>query len=94
MNQSYQSGEINETELSLMQNIFSFDQRVVKDIMLPRTQVVFLDNNMENDEVLNIIDKITLLAILLLQMAIRMMYWSFKCKRNGNKYCIRTTYHT
>lgn len=57
MNQSYQSGEINETELSLMQNIFSFDQRVVKDIMLPRTQVVFLDNNMENDEVLNIIDK-------------------------------------
>ncbi|MDF9507843.1 hemolysin family protein [Bacillus cereus] len=57
MNQSYQSGEINETELSLMQNIFSFDQRVAKDIMVPRTQLVVLDNAMDNKEILNIIDE-------------------------------------
>ncbi|HSI67407.1 MAG TPA: CNNM domain-containing protein, partial [Planococcus sp. (in: firmicutes)] len=36
MTQSYHSGEINQTELSYMRNIFSFDERQAKDIMLPR----------------------------------------------------------
>lgn len=57
MTQSYQSGEINQTELSYMQNIFAFDQRVAKDIMVPRMQVVVLDHTMNKDEILQIIDE-------------------------------------
>lgn len=39
MTHSYQSGEINQTELAFMQNVFSFDNRVAKDLMIPRTKV-------------------------------------------------------
>lgn len=56
MTQSFQSGEINQTELSYMQNIFAFDQRVAKDVMVPRLQVVAIDEKMSNDEILSIID--------------------------------------
>ncbi|WP_342528846.1 hemolysin family protein [Chryseomicrobium sp. FSL W7-1435] len=39
MTHSYQSGEINQTELAFMQNVFSFDGRVAKDLMIPRTKM-------------------------------------------------------
>lgn len=39
MTHSYQSGEINQTELAFMQNVFSFDSRVAKDLMIPRTKI-------------------------------------------------------
>lgn len=39
MTHSYQSGEINQTELAFMQNVFSFDNRVAKDLMIPRTKI-------------------------------------------------------
>ncbi len=52
MTQSYNSGEINQTELSYMQNIFSFDERVAKDIMLPRTQMEVISLDMTHDELL------------------------------------------
>lgn len=39
MTHSYQSGEINQTELAFMQNVFSFDSRVAKDLMIPRTKM-------------------------------------------------------
>ncbi|MGE7624417.1 hemolysin family protein [Viridibacillus sp. NPDC096237] len=57
MTQSFQSGEINQTELTYMQNIFVFDERVAKDIMVPRTQMVVLDSVMEKEEILQIIDE-------------------------------------
>ncbi|MFE6169919.1 hemolysin family protein [Viridibacillus arvi] len=57
MTQSFQSGEINQTELTYMQNIFAFDERVAKDIMIPRTQMVVLDSVMEKEEILQIIDE-------------------------------------
>lgn len=57
MTQSFQSGEINQTELSYMQNIFAFDERVAKDIMVPRMQVMVLDERMTQDEVLRLIDE-------------------------------------
>ena len=34
INNSYNGGEINQTELAYMQNIFSFDERHAKDIMV------------------------------------------------------------
>lgn len=55
MNESYQSGEINKTELSYMQNIFSFDERVAKDIMLPRTQMETISLEMDENELMEIV---------------------------------------
>jgi len=57
MTQSYQSGEINQTELAYMQNIFTFDERVVRDIMVPRLQAVIIDQSMTQEEVLRIVDE-------------------------------------
>lgn len=55
MTQSYQSGEINQTELSYMQNIFSFDERLAKDIMLPRTQMETISLEMSHDDLMEIV---------------------------------------
>lgn len=52
MTQSFQSGEINQTELAMMQNIFSFDQHVTKDVMVPRTKVEAIDIEATRAEVL------------------------------------------
>jgi CBS domain containing-hemolysin-like protein len=52
MTNSYQSGEINHTELAYMQNIFSFDERLAKDIMVPRTQMVTLTEPVHINDVL------------------------------------------
>ncbi|MBI5974019.1 hemolysin family protein [Staphylococcus canis] len=55
MNNSYHGGEINQTELAYMQNIFSFDERHAKDIMVPRTQMVTLNEPFNIDELLETI---------------------------------------
>jgi len=57
INQSFQNGEINQTELSYMENIFAFDQLVAKDKMVPRTQVIYIDDTMEKEEFLHVIDE-------------------------------------
>lgn len=55
INNSYNGGEINQTELNYMQNIFSFDERHAKDIMVPRTQLVTLNEPFNVDELLQTI---------------------------------------
>lgn len=55
MNNSYHGGEINQTELAYMQNIFSFDERHAKDIMVPRTQMITLNEPFNVDELLETI---------------------------------------
>ncbi|MFD0713322.1 hemolysin family protein [Paenibacillus sp. GCM10027626] len=57
MLQSFKSGEINQNELSYMQNIFDFDERVAKDVMVPRTRMIVMDQSMEKDELLRMIDE-------------------------------------
>ncbi len=52
MAQSFQSGEINQTELSYMQNIFAFDERSAKDVMIPRTQMVAFSDDLSTEELL------------------------------------------
>lgn len=53
MAQSFQSGEINQTELSYMQNIFAFDERSAKDVMIPRTQMIAFADDLSNEELLS-----------------------------------------
>jgi len=40
--ESYQSGEINQNEWKYVNNIFEFDERVAKEIMVPRTEMICL----------------------------------------------------
>ncbi|WP_312097952.1 hemolysin family protein [Niallia sp.] len=57
MTQSYQGGEIDQTELAYMENVFSFDERVAKDIMVPRTELVTLNKDMSYDDIVKILDE-------------------------------------
>ena len=57
MAQSYEGGELNETELSYMENVFTFDERSAKDIMVPRTELVTLDKDMPLEEIVEILDE-------------------------------------
>ncbi|MDY0404318.1 hemolysin family protein [Virgibacillus sp. 179-BFC.A HS] len=40
LSESYKSGEINQAEMTYVNNIFEFDERVAKEIMVPRTEMV------------------------------------------------------
>jgi CBS domain containing-hemolysin-like protein len=42
LSESYKSGEINQNELKYVNNIFEFDERLAKEIMVPRTEMVGL----------------------------------------------------
>lgn len=42
LSESYESGEITQREFKYVNNIFEFDNRVAKEIMVPRTEVVGL----------------------------------------------------
>ncbi len=57
MSQSYEGDETNRTKLSYMENVFVFDERVAKDIMVPRTELVTLDQEMVYDEIIPILDE-------------------------------------
>ncbi|MEC1259312.1 hemolysin family protein [Bacillus swezeyi] len=42
LSESYQSGEINQNELRYVNNIFKFDERMAKEIMVPRNEMSVL----------------------------------------------------
>src|SRR5690625_1832593 len=42
LSESYESGEINQVEMTYVNNIFEFDERLAKEIMVPRTEMVCL----------------------------------------------------
>ncbi|MGN1385714.1 MAG: hemolysin family protein [Bacillus sp. (in: firmicutes)] len=55
MSDSYKSGEINKTELTYVNNIFEFDNRVAKEIMVPRTSIQTIDLDATLEEIMDII---------------------------------------
>ncbi|MEQ6377945.1 hemolysin family protein [Bacillaceae bacterium S4-13-58] len=55
LSESYESGEINKNELKYVNNIFEFDERVAKEIMVPRTEMIVFSIN---DTFENIIDTV------------------------------------
>ncbi|MEQ2529316.1 hemolysin family protein [Bacillaceae bacterium CLA-AA-H227] len=55
LSESYKSGEINKNELKYMNNIFEFDERIAKEIMVPRTEMVTISLDGTFDEILNTI---------------------------------------
>ncbi|MFX3623652.1 MAG: hemolysin family protein [Ectobacillus sp.] len=42
LSESYENGEINQAEFKYVNNIFEFDNRIAKEIMVPRTEIIGL----------------------------------------------------
>lgn len=40
VSESYKSGEINQSEMTYVNNVFEFDERLAKEIMVPRTEMI------------------------------------------------------
>ncbi|WP_342430799.1 hemolysin family protein [Neobacillus sp. FSL H8-0543] len=57
LSESYKSGEINKNELKYVNNIFEFDERIAKEVMVPRTEMVTLDINDSVETVRQVIKK-------------------------------------
>lgn len=54
--ESYKSGEINQTELTYLKNIFAFDDRIVKNIMVPRVEIITVDKDLPHSELFEALD--------------------------------------
>ncbi|MGV2470106.1 hemolysin family protein, partial [Bacillus subtilis] len=54
LSESYKSGEINQSEFKYVNKIFEFDDRLAKEIMIPRTEVVSFPNDMKIAEMIDI----------------------------------------
>ncbi|WP_262922832.1 hemolysin family protein [Hymenobacter aerilatus] len=54
LDQSMQSGELQNSEHELLENVFEFNDRMVKQIMVPRTKIAAIDINAPQDQVLEI----------------------------------------
>lgn len=55
ISESYKSGEINQSEFKYVNNIFEFDDRIAKEIMVPRTEIVVFDRTQTLEECLEIV---------------------------------------
>lgn len=56
MSESFQSGEINQTELTYLKNIFAFDDRIVRNIMIPKAEIVSVDSRLTRAELFEVLD--------------------------------------
>ncbi|RUQ24250.1 HlyC/CorC family transporter [Peribacillus cavernae] len=54
LSDSYKSGEINQSEFKYVNNIFKFDDRIAKEIMIPRTEIISLSKDDPVSEFLKI----------------------------------------
>jgi CBS domain containing-hemolysin-like protein len=45
LSESYESGEINQAEFKYVTNIFEFDDRIAKEIMVPRTEITSVNKD-------------------------------------------------
>ncbi|MBM7607342.1 CBS domain containing-hemolysin-like protein [Lysinibacillus composti] len=57
LTESFENGEINQNELKYVNNVFEFDDRIAREIMVPRTQIVGFEINASFNEVLTTISE-------------------------------------
>lgn len=55
LSESLKSGEINQSEYKYVNKIFEFDERIAKEIMVPRTEIMSVDINNTLEEVMEIV---------------------------------------
>ncbi len=53
--ESYQSGQINQAEFKYVDNIFRFDNRLAREIMVPRKEMIAVETNHRISTVLNMV---------------------------------------
>jgi CBS domain containing-hemolysin-like protein len=61
LSESYKSGEINQSEFKYVNKIFEFDNRIAKEIMVPRTEIISLSKDDTIETFINVaqIEKFT-----------------------------------
>ncbi len=57
MTESYKNGEINQNELKYVNKVFEFDDRIAREVMIPRTDIIAFDKNATYGEVLTTIQE-------------------------------------
>ncbi|MFT8321055.1 MAG: hemolysin family protein [Bacillus sp. (in: firmicutes)] len=55
LSESYKSGEINQSEFKYVNKIFEFDNRIAKEIMVPRTEMISLEKTSTLEDLLEVI---------------------------------------
>jgi CBS domain containing-hemolysin-like protein len=55
LSESFKSGEINQSEFKYVNKIFEFDNRIAKEIMVPRTEIVSMEQDDTLENFLNIV---------------------------------------
>ncbi|WP_342598945.1 hemolysin family protein [Psychrobacillus sp. FSL H8-0483] len=55
LSESYKGGEINQAEYKYVNKIFEFDDRIAKEIMVPRTEIISIDKDLTLSEVFELI---------------------------------------
>lgn len=55
LDQGKETGALDSSEHELIQNVFEFNERVVKNIMVPRTKIYGIDINADKEELLDMI---------------------------------------
>lgn len=55
LSESLKSGEINQSEYRYVDRIFDFDNRIAKEIMVPRIEILSIDKSASIEEILHII---------------------------------------
>lgn len=55
LSESYKSGEINQSEFKYVNKIFEFDNKIAKEIMVPRTEIVTISIDDTLEDFLNIV---------------------------------------
>ncbi|WP_419882709.1 hemolysin family protein [Peribacillus sp. B-H-3] len=55
LSESYESGEINQSEYGYVNNIFDFDERISNEIMVPRTEMVTIEKTANLSDVVEIV---------------------------------------
>src|SRR5690606_5394118 len=53
--QGIETGALDSSEHELIQHVFDFKDRIVKNIMVPRTEITAIDINASSDDVLDLI---------------------------------------
>ncbi|UTR08218.1 hemolysin family protein [Alkalihalobacillus sp. LMS6] len=57
LSDSLKGGEINESEFRFVSKVFDFDERIAKEIMVPRTEMVTVSLEATTDQILSIINE-------------------------------------
>lgn len=55
--ESFKSGEINKNELKYVNNVFEFDDKISREIMVPRTEITAFERTASLEEVLDVISQ-------------------------------------